>query len=80
MKPLVILALFLAVVPVVAQTPDVDAVLDKAAEYVSAYKRDFVGVVADETYRQDVRGGRTGTDPRGFPLESTAPSTCRSSR
>jgi hypothetical protein len=52
------------------QTPDLDAVLDKAAEYVAAYKRDFVGVVADETYRQDVRGVRTGTDLRGFPIEA----------
>lgn len=53
-----------------AQSPDLDAVLDKAAEYVAAYKRDFVGIVADETYRQDVRGGRIGTDLRGFPIEA----------
>ena len=53
-----------------AQTPELDAVLDKAAEYVSAYKRDFVGIVADETYRQEVRGGRIGTDLRGFPIEA----------
>lgn len=52
------------------QTPEVDAVLDKAAEYVSAYKRDFVGVVADETYRQEVRGGQAGTDLRGFPIDA----------
>jgi len=52
------------------QTPELDAVLDKAAEYVSAYTRDFVGVVADETYRQEVRGGRTGTDLRGFPIDA----------
>ena len=70
MKSFRILAIFLAVVPVVAQTPEVDAILDKAAEYVFAYKRDFVGVVADETYRQDVRGGRTGTDLRGFPIDA----------
>ena len=59
-----------ALVPLLAQTPELDDVLDKAAEYVSAYKRDFVGVVADETYRQDVRGGRTGTDFRGFPIDA----------
>ena len=70
MKWLRVLAVFLAAVPALAQTPEVDAVLDKAAEYVSAYKRDFVGVVADEAYRQDVRGGRSGTDLRGFPIEA----------
>lgn len=70
MKFLRVLAVFLAAVPALAQTPEVDAVLDKAAEYVSAYKRDFVGIVADETYHQDTRGGRTGTDLRGFPIEA----------
>src|SRR5437660_8228680 len=54
------------------QTPEMDTVLDKATEYVAAYKRDFVGIVADETYRQEVRGGRTGTDLRGFPIEAPA--------
>ena len=38
-------------------------------DYVAAYERDFVGVVAEETYRQDVRGGRIGTDLRGFPID-----------
>ena len=53
-----------------AQAPDLDAVLDKAAEYVEIYKREFVGVVADESYRQDVQGGRAGTDLRGFPIDA----------
>jgi hypothetical protein len=45
-----------------------DAVLDKAGDYVAAYEQTFVGVVAEETYRQDVRGvGRT--DQRGFAVE-----------
>ena len=70
MRLLCVLAALLVVVPVLAQTPEVDAVLDKAAEYVSAYTRDFVGVVADETYRQEVHGGRIGTDLRGFPIDA----------
>ena len=67
-----ILAFVLAAALALAQTPDVDAVLDKAAEYVAAYKRDFVGVVADETYRQDVRGAPTGASYRGFPIDAPA--------
>ena len=52
-----------------AQAPDqLDAVLDKAGDYVAAYEKTFVGVVAEETYRQEVRGvGRT--DQRGFATE-----------
>jgi hypothetical protein len=64
-----VLAVFLAAVPVLAQTPEVDAVLDKAGDYVTVYERTFVGLVAEETYRQDVRG-RSGTDPRGFAVEA----------
>ena len=33
-------------------------VLDKAGDYVAACERTFVGVVAEETYRQEVRGPR----------------------
>jgi hypothetical protein len=69
MKFLGILAVFLAATPVLAQTPEVDAVLDKAGDYVAAYERTFVGVVAEETYRQEVRGlGRT--DQSGFASEA----------
>src|SRR3954451_9186716 len=61
-------AVLLIAVPVWAQTPDVDAVLDKAGDYVAAYERTFLGVVAEESYRQEVRGaGRT--DQRGFAAE-----------
>jgi hypothetical protein len=60
----------LTMLPAAAQAPAVESILEKAAEYVAAYKRDFVGVVADETYRQDVRGGRIGTDLRGFPVDA----------
>ena len=51
-----------------AQPPDLDDLLDKAADYVAGYKQDFMGVVADETYRQEARAAR-GTDLRGFPTE-----------
>jgi hypothetical protein len=54
---------------VVAQPPELDDILEKTADYVAAYKRNFVGVVAEEVYRQEVNGGRAGTDIRGFPLE-----------
>src|SRR5258708_19638575 len=37
-----------------AQPPDVDAALEKAADYIYSYKRHFVGIVAEETYRQTV--------------------------
>ncbi len=51
-----------------AQPPDVEAVVDKARDYVAAYEHDFVGVVAEELYRQDARGGAT-VSPSGFPVE-----------
>jgi len=54
MKLLRILAVLLAATPVLAQTPEVDAVLDKAGEYVATYQRTCVGVVAEETNRQEV--------------------------
>src|SRR3954449_11755606 len=61
-------AALLIAAPVWAQTPDLDAVLDKAGDYVTAYERTFVGVVAEESYRQEIRGaGRT--DQRGFAVE-----------
>ena len=53
-----------------AQPPDLDDLLDKTADYVVSYKHDFVGIVADETYRQEARGSR-GTDLRGFPIEGS---------
>jgi hypothetical protein len=54
-----------------AEPPDVEALLDKASDYVAEYERTFVGVVAEETYRQQVRmtGGRL--DMRGFPTDVT---------
>ena len=55
-----------------AQGPEqLDAVLDKAGDYVSEYERTFIGVVAEETYRQEVKalvgGGQSGfaTEARG---------------
>src|SRR3954466_10514523 len=58
----------LAAISLSVQTPDLDVVLDKAGDYVAAYERTFLGVVAEESYRQEVRGaGRT--DQRGFAAE-----------
>jgi hypothetical protein len=71
MKWFRILAVFLASVPVFAQTPEVDAVLDKVGDYVFDYEQTFVGVVAEETYRQEVKG-RVSTDARGFASEGQA--------
>jgi len=53
-----------------AEPPDVEALLDKASDYVAEYERTFVGVVAEETYRQQARvpGGRV--DVRGFPSDT----------
>jgi hypothetical protein len=69
MKFLRLLAVFLAATPILAQTPEVDAVLDKAGDYVATYERTFVGVVAEETYRQEVRGIGP-TDQGGFAPEA----------
>jgi hypothetical protein len=52
------------------QPADLDELIDRASDYVATYENNFVGVVAEETYRQTVRGGRTGTDLRGFPIEA----------
>jgi hypothetical protein len=66
-----VLVALLIVAPALAQTRDLDTILDKAGDYVAAYERTFVGVVAEETYRQDSRGpGRV--DPRGFASDGTA--------
>ncbi len=62
-------AAFIVATALQAQPPDLDDLLDKAADYVVGYKHDFVGVVADETYRQDAREAARGTDVRGFPTE-----------
>jgi len=70
MKLLGILIAGLIAVPVLAQTPEIDAVLDKAGDYVATYEKTFVGVVAEETYRQQVQGGRGRNDARGFPVET----------
>src|SRR5262249_39423134 len=58
--------------PLVAQGGDLDEILDRVADYVELYERTFVGVVSEEAYRQQGRGGRTGTDLRGFPIEATS--------
>jgi hypothetical protein len=52
-----------------ASLPDLDDMLDKVTDYVAVYTREFIGVVAEETYRQSVQG-RAGVDFRGFPVDS----------
>jgi hypothetical protein len=54
-----------------AQAPDLDALLDKAGDYVADYEKTFVGVVAEEAYRQQVRVPGGGRDLRGFPADAT---------
>jgi hypothetical protein len=54
-----------------AQSPDVEVILDKAADYVADYTRDFVGIVAEESYRQEVRGAPE-RDLRGFPVDGAS--------
>jgi len=54
-----------------AQAPELpllDDVVDKVTDYVTVYTRDFIGVVAERAYRQDVRNAG-GRDLRGFPTE-----------
>lgn len=65
-------AALIAVSAAAVQSPELpllDDVLDKVTDYVTIYTRDFVGVVAEETYRQDVRARSSGNDLRGFPVE-----------
>jgi hypothetical protein len=54
-----------------AEPPDVEALLDKASDYVADYERTFVGVVAEETYRQQARVPGTRADVRGFAPDTT---------
>ena len=51
-----------------AQSPDSEVVVDKAADYVVDYTRDFVGIVAEEIYRQEVRGAPE-RDLRGYAVD-----------
>src|SRR5262249_17395665 len=50
---------------------ELDALLDKVTDYVAGYTHDFIGVVAEETYRQEVRSRSNRVDSRGFPTEGT---------
>lgn len=51
-----------------AQSPETEAIVDRAADYVADYTRDFVGIVAEESYRQEVRAA-PDRDLRGFPVD-----------
>lgn len=70
MLPALAGAAFLIVAPAASEPPALEDVLRKAMDYVAAYQRDFVGVVAEESYRQSV-DARNGSDPRGFPRQSS---------
>jgi hypothetical protein len=65
------LAVAAAVAAPRAQAPDLDGLLDRAGDYVTDYEKTFVGVVAEETYRQQVRIPGGGRDVRGFPVDAT---------
>ncbi len=73
MRPAFVLVVALAAAAPLAgarpQTTPFDEILDKATDYVTTYNRTFVGVVAEEVYRQDVKG-RTIPNPRGFSTET----------
>ena len=72
MRPILWIAVVCAValpLGISGQAADLDELVDRASDYVALYEKNFVGVVAEESYRQTVRGGRAGTDLRGFPIE-----------
>ena len=60
-------ALVLAAAALRAQDPALDVVLARAAEYVAQYQEQLRGLVAEETYRQNVTrmAAARSTDPRG---------------
>ena len=45
--------------PVRAQTPSLETVLARAANYVAIYQQDLGNIIADEEYTQAVEPGRT---------------------
>ena len=52
-----------------AQPPELEDLLDKAADSVAGYKRDFASVVADETYRQEAHIGAQSPQSLATVLE-----------
>ena len=60
-------AIVLAAAVLRAQEPALDVVLARAADYISRYQQQLRGLVAEETYRQNVtrRGAGRPTDQRG---------------
>ena len=63
----IVCAIVLAAAVLRAQEPALDVVLARAAEYVSRYQEQLRGLVAEETYRQNVTrmAAARATDPRG---------------
>ncbi len=55
-----LIAALLAIVVVAAQEPALDAVLARAADYVSKYQEQLRGLVAEETYRQNTMSTAPG--------------------
>jgi hypothetical protein len=60
----------LAIVPISAQPPSLDAILARAGAYVVAFQRQLSGVVAEEQYVQDVRDALTSS-MRSNPFRNT---------
>lgn len=56
-------AVLLAPRAAAAQEPSLDTVLRRAAEYVTAFKRQLAGLVAEESYVQDVEGAPGSRPP-----------------
>ena len=52
--PRTVCAIILAAAVLAAQDPALDVVLARAADYVSRYQQQLRGLVAEETYRQNV--------------------------
>ena len=62
-----VVSVMLAAAVLSAQEPTLDVVLGRAADYVSQYQEQLRGLVAEETYRQNVTrmGAARPSDPRG---------------
>jgi hypothetical protein len=68
MKAFIALGFAAAAVTLTAQSPGFEDLLDRVTDYVTVYRRDFIGVVSEETYRQEVKG-RMVPDNRGLAVE-----------
>lgn len=69
-----------ASMPAAAQEPSLAVVLQRAAEYVAAFHRQFAGVVAEERYWQDVKAFGTRPGQLTNPLRTELRSDLRLAR